>query len=217
MLYYVYSEIIGVEDMSNTATELATTYTYEELAHALYLKGFLEGFQKVTDKTKWREPVMADKLGHVAHTKISAGAGSAEYGSDAFDPKTGNYAEYKSSAINDNDETTVRKLLNMPGKGGRKNQAYKIGGIYNGAYKDSAIEAYSKIDHYFGVFFQEKCVMIARIKTSEVIRQLTENNANRGEGKTTNLNAVAVSFDDTDNYEIVYDNREQLREAFFGN
>lgn len=190
-------------------------FSYEELANAMYLKGNIDGFQKVTDKTKWREPVMAEKLGHIAHTKISAGAGSDEYGSDARDPKTGRFAEYKSSAINDTDETTVRKILGLPGKKGRTVKSYEIMGIYNGAYKDSAIDAYSKIDHYFGVFFQEMCVMIARVDTPEVIRQLTENNNNRKPGATTNLNTVKVSFDDVDKYEIVYDNREYLKKAFF--
>ena len=51
---------------------LADQLTYEELAAALYVKGEIDGFHKVTDKTKWREPVMAEKLGHKAHTKISA-------------------------------------------------------------------------------------------------------------------------------------------------
>ena len=36
--------------------------TYEELANALYLKGEKDGFSKVTDKTKWREPVILKKL-----------------------------------------------------------------------------------------------------------------------------------------------------------
>ena len=82
---------------------LAETLTYEQLASALYLKGEIDGFEKVTDKTKWREPVMADKLGHKAHTKISAGAGKDEYGSDAIDLNTGRYAEYKSQAVKEYD------------------------------------------------------------------------------------------------------------------
>ena len=77
--------------------------TYEELANALYLKGEKDGYSKVTDKTKWREPVIAEKLGHIAHKKISAGAGTLEYGSDAKDENNGIYAEYKSKSIEDDD------------------------------------------------------------------------------------------------------------------
>jgi len=185
--------------------------SYEELANALYMKGKMDGYSKVTDKTKWREPVMADKLGHIAHTKISAGLNSDEYGSDAYDPTNKIYAEYKTTAISDDDEASIRKILNMPSKSGRTVKAATIGGVYNGAYKDSAIEAYSKIDHYFGIFFEEICVLIAKIPTDEVIRQLTHNNQNRKVGATTNLSTVSVPLSDA---EIVYDNRQYLNKFF---
>lgn len=183
---------------------------YETLAHVLYLKGNADGYQKVTDKTKWREPVMASKLGHKAHKAISAGAGSAEYGSDAYDSVRGEYAEYKTTSINDDDEASVRKILGMPSRSGRIVKEATVGGIYNGAYKDSAIEAYSSIAHYFGVFYQEKCILIARIPTPEVIRQLTNNNNNRKPGKSTNLSSVSVPLSKA---EIVYDNREYLKKV----
>ena len=98
--------------------EVANNFTYEQLASALYRKGELDGFPKVTDKTKWREPVMADKLGHIAHEKISAGAGKDEYGSDAFDPSKEKYAEYKSQAIvekqlNNLFERSIRNIRNL--------------------------------------------------------------------------------------------------------
>ena len=182
--------------------------SYEDLAHALYIKGMKDGYKKVTDKTKWREPVMADKLGHIAHTAISAGAGSDEYGSDAYDAKNKIYAEYKTTSISDGDEATLRKLLNLPSKSGRKVKEFGIGGIYNGAYKQSAIDAYSKIDHYFGVFYQERCVLIAKIPTDIVIEQLTHNNNNRKAGQSTNLSGVGVPLSQA---EIVYDIRSELQ------
>ena len=60
-------------------------YTTEEIATALYLKMEAESIAKGTDKTKWREVVTAEKLGHRVHPSISAGHGKAGYGSDAFD------------------------------------------------------------------------------------------------------------------------------------
>ena len=185
--------------------------SYEELANALYIKGKEEGYSKVTDKTKWREPVMADKLGHTAHPKISAGAGTNGFGSDAFDPLTNKYAEYKSTAIRDGDETVVRKFLSMPSKKGKILKELTIGGIYNGAYKQSSIDAYANIDHYFGIFFEERCVLIAKIPTEEVIRQLQNQFDNQIEGKTTNLKSVGVPLSQA---EIVYDNRSYLKERF---
>ena len=179
--------------------------SYEELAHALYLKGKEDGFSKVTDKTKWREPVIADKLGHRPHSKISAGANSNEYGSDAFDPNKNIYAEYKSSSIKDDDLTTIRKLLGIRTR--RNLKEYKIGGIYNGAYKQSAIDAYLKVDHYFAIFFEERCILIAKIPTDMVISQFTNNNDTRKPGKSTNLSTVTCPLSKA---EIVFDNRQSL-------
>jgi len=182
-------------------------YTYEQLAHALYLKGESDGYSKVTDKTKWREPVMAEKLGHTAHAKISAGAGSDEYGSDAYDTENEIYAEYKSQAINDDQ---VRNLLGQ--KIGKRTAApLTVSGVYNGAYKNSAIEAYTKVDHYFGVFYKEMCVLIVKPKTVVVISQLVDNNNKRKPGATTNLNTVKVNLADEHLYDLVYDNREAVR------
>jgi len=181
--------------------------SYEDLAHLLYMKGLKDGYQKVTDKTKWREPVMASKLGHIAHSKISAGLTSSEYGSDAFDPNSKTYCEYKTTSIKDGDETTLRKLLGLPSRTGRKVKEFEVGGVYNGAYKDSAIEAYSHIEHYFGVFFQERCLLIAKIPTDRVIDQLARNNANRKPGASTNLSQVSSKLSEA---EVVYDIRDQL-------
>ena len=72
--------------------EITQSFSYEQLANALYLKGEQDGFVKVTDKTKWREPVMADKLGHKAHSKISAGAGIGTSGTSiGFSVTENNY------------------------------------------------------------------------------------------------------------------------------
>ncbi len=183
-----------------------TEYTYEELAAALYKKGINDGYSKVTDKTKWREPVMADKLGHVAHKKISAGAGKDEYGSDAFDPTSGKYAEYKSNAI---DDKKLRNLL-QTSNGKRRYVPLKVSGVYNGAYKESALVAYEDVDHYFGVFYQEECVLVVKPNTTNVMRQLRENNAKRKPGQTTNLNTVVVDLGDVSSYEVSY-----KKESFF--
>ena len=47
--------------------KLIDQLTIQQLAHALYLKGEKEGYDKVTDKTKWRELVIAENLGHTVH------------------------------------------------------------------------------------------------------------------------------------------------------
>lgn len=187
--------------------ELSHEYTYEELAAALYIKGEREGFHKITDKTKWREPVMADKLDHVAHPKISAGADSKEYGSDAWDESTSKYAEYKSKAIEDKQLNNLFQRVRNH-KSGKRYASLKVEGVYNGAYKQSAIDAYSTVDHYFGVFYNEVCLMIIRPNTEEVIRQLTENNAKRKPGQTTNLNTVKIDLADKTLYNVAYVNEE---------
>jgi hypothetical protein len=190
-----------------TSQYLAANYTYEELAAALYAKGVCDGYPKVTDKTKWREPVMAERLGHVAHAKISAGQNSDEYGSDAYDAVNNVFAEYKSNAI---DDSKLRNLLGYTYGKGRKYAPLKVTGVYNGAYKDSALEAYANIDHYFGVFYQEECVLIIKPHRAEVMRQLTYNNSKRKPGATTNLNNVEINLGDTSIYEVAY-----RKESFF--
>ena len=175
--------------------------TYEELAHALYLKGEMDGYPKVTDKTKWREPVMAERLGHKAHSKISAGAGTLQYGSDALDLATGRYAEYKSQALN---EKSMRNLNKVAKTKNTFFAALTVTGVYNGAYKQSALDAYAEVDHYFGIFFQEQLQLVIKVNTDEVINQLTTNNAKRKPGASTNLNAVHINLDDTHLYKEVY-------------
>ena len=191
--------------------ELSEKYTYEELASALYRKGNREGYSKVTDKTKWREPVMAGKLGHKAHKKISAGKNSKKYGSDALDEASGAYAEYKTKALNDED---LDRLFQRPKKNGNKRTTtMKVSGIYNGAYKEGAIKSYSKIDHYFGLFYEEKCVMIIKPTVGEVIKQLKSGLLEQqAKGGTTNLNTVSVDLGHKDIYSIAYKDEEFFKQ-----
>lgn len=189
---------------------LLESYTYEQLAHALYLKGERDGYQKVTDKTKWREPVMAEKLGHTAHTKISAGKNSEKYGSDAYDSSNDVYAEYKTKALKESD---LRNLFQVSRPRGGTYAPLTVDGVYNGAYKAEAIEAYSEIDHYFGVFYKEQCVLIIRPNTEEVISQLTKNHNARKPGQTTNLNTVKIRLSDKSLYTVAYRNDSFFTQA----
>lgn len=195
----------------NTITQLADTLSYEELAAALYHKGLSEGFGNVTAANKWREPVMADKLDHVAHKNLSGGAGSAEYGSDAWDETNGIYAEYKTQSINEKEVRNLLELVEFTKHGKMKKFApLTCVGVYNGAYKEGAIEKYSKIDHYFGVFHKEKCVLIIKPKTEEVIRQLKENLKNKGDKTYSTLSQVFIRLSDEHLYDVYYDKREEL-------
>ena len=191
-----------MNETENYIMSLAKTLTFEQIASALYLKGEQEGYEKITDKTKWREPVMADKLGHKAHTKISAGAGKDEYGSDAIDLNSGSYAEFKSQTLKENELRNLYKVAK--GNKGKTFSALTVTGDNNGAYKQTALDAYANVDHYFGVFHKEQCLLIIKVNTEEVMRQLTTNNENRKDGATTNLNSVRINLDDTHLYEEVY-------------
>ena len=180
-------------------------FTYEEIANMLYLKGEKDGYSKITDKSKWHEPVMAEKLGHTAHKKISAGAGSLEYGSDAKDVSNEIYAEYKAKCAVDKDLGQLLGKVKYK-KTGERYVPFTVPGIYNGAYKDDAIEKYSKIDHYFGVFYKELCILIIKVNTDYVIETLRNGMLKMTEGKTKNLNTVEVNLGDTHLYEVAYKN-----------
>ena len=180
-------------------------FTYEEIANMLYLKGEKDGYSKITDKSKWHEPVMAEKLGHTAHKKISAGAGSLEYGSDAKDVSNEIYAEYKAKCAVDKDLGQLLGKVKYK-KTGERYVPFTVPGIYNGAYKDDAIEKYSKIDHYFGVFYKELWVLIIKVDTDYVIETLRNGMLKMTEGKTKNLNTVEVNLGDTHLYEVAYKN-----------
>jgi len=190
-----------------------TQFTYEQLAHALYAKGKADGFHKVTDKTKWRELVMAEKLGHKALPKISSGKNTEGYGSDAVDQQTGAKAEYKSKAIEDRE---LRNLLQRSrGNRGKTYAALTVGGVYNGAYNHEAVDVYEKIDHYFGVFYEELCVLIIQPRTEEVIGQLRrelDRRAALSKQGSTNLNTVSINLTDTHLYSVVYKNQQWFDE-----
>lgn len=180
-------------------------YSIEDLAHALYIKMENLGYEKGTDKTKWREQVVADLLNHKAHEKISAGKNSEKYGSDAYDSKNDKYSEYKSTALNDK---KIKNLLQeSKNNKGAKYSPLTIKGVYNSAYTDEAIEKFVNIDHYFSVFYKEKCILIIKVKTEEVIRQLKRGHEKMlKKGGTTNCNAVQINLSDTHLYEVMYKN-----------
>jgi hypothetical protein len=193
----------------NTIDELAEQYSFEELAAALYRKGKRAGYHKVTDKTKWREPVMAEKLGHRAFEKISAGKDSDKYGADAINESTGVMSEYKTKAIEDSE---LRNLLQLPKNSkGARFAPLTVSGVYNGAYSHDIIDTYADKDHCFGIFYEEQCVMIIRPQTEEVLRQLHEEIDRRERTKktgSTNLNTVSIRLDQTDLYDVVYKKQE---------
>jgi|TARA_B100000700_G_scaffold299422_1_gene366472 hypothetical protein len=202
--------VMKEENNMKTIDTLIENYSYEDLAHAMYLMGERDGAQKITDKTQWREFVIAEKLGHKAFDKISAGKGSDKYGADAYEAD-GQTAEYKSKAINDKEVRNLTRQIRNHNTGLRFS-ALKVPGVYNGAYTQDAIDAYSNHNHYFGVFWKEKCVLIIKPHTDYVIDTLTENNNNRKEGATTNLNSVVVDLEDASTYEIVFKDENWFEE-----
>ena len=209
-VYYTMNNKGKTNKIKTTTNNLINNFSYEDLAHALYLKGERDGVHKITDKTQWREFVIADKLGHKAFDKISAGKGSDKYGADAYEAN-GQTAGYKSKSINDKEVRNLTRQVRNHNTGLRFS-ALKVPGVYNGAYTQDAIDAYSKHNHYFGVFWKERCVLIIKPTTDYVISTLTENNNNRKDGATTNLNSVVVNLDDVSNYEIAYKDNDWFEE-----
>ena len=205
-VYYTMNNKGKTNKMKTTTNNLINNFSYEDLAHALYLKGERDGVHKITDKTQWREFVIADKLGHKAFDKISAGKGSDKYGADAYEAD-GQTAEYKSKAINDKEVRNLTEKIKYK-KSGARFAPLNVPGVYNGAYSPEAIEAYSHHNHYFGVFWKERCVLIIKPNTEFVIDTLTENNNNRKDGATTNLNSVVVNLGDTSKYEVAFKDEE---------
>jgi hypothetical protein len=187
-------------------------YTTEEIATALYLKMEAESIAKGTDKTKWREVVTAEKLGHRVHPSISAGHGKAGYGSDAFDPVNEVYAEYKSKAIVDGEIRNLLEKIRFP-KSGKRFAPLSVSGVYNGFnsnYETASVE-YAKNDHYFTVFHKELCVLIIKVDTDYVMNTLETNYRKyvaNGKKGTSNLNTVTVNLGDTEIYTVAYKNEE---------
>ena len=191
--------------MKSDHERLAEQYSFEDLASAMYIKGVWCGREKITDKSGWRELVVAEKLNHVAHSTISCGKYSEKFGSDAFDPESQKYSEYKTQSITDKD---LRNLFRLPKKNGESYVSLRVKGVYNGAYSSESIDRYAEVDHYFAVFYQEKCLLIIKVDTDHVIKTLRGNNDKRKPGQTTNCNSVVVSLDDTSLYTVSYKNQE---------
>ena len=184
-------------------------FTIEELAAALYLKCEERGIYNGTDKTKWREAVVADKLGFVTHAKISAGKGSDAYGSDAFAPD-GTAAEFKSKALDDDD---LKNLFQSPYGKNKTYAPLKVSGVYNGynSNYETASVAYAEINHYFSLFYKEECVLIIKVNTDYVMKSLNDNYDKfvaKGKKGSTNLNSVIVSLGNTEVYTVAYKNED---------
>ena len=185
----------------------------EFFAHSLAVLGKKMGYNKITDKSKWREPIVAGKLGHVAFEKISAGKNSDKYGADAIDEKTGKMAEYKSMAIEDKQLNNL--LQRVKNKKGGRFAPLTVVGVYNGAYTHEAIDAYEKHDHYFSVFYDEKCLLIIKPKHDILIGQLREEVDRRiaaNKGGTTNLNTVRINLGDVNKYDITWRDEEWFKQ-----
>jgi hypothetical protein len=191
--------------------EMAKNYTYEQLASALYAKGLSDGYGNVTTHSKWRELIMAEILGHKSHDNlIDPNAPS----SDAYDEVNDTNAEYKSQTIKDDAlRNLLREEVHYKNGNTKVFASLKAVGIYNGAYKQENIDKCKVVDHYFGVFHNEECLLVIKPNRDEVIRQLEENLAARkkkGSKGPTTLSQVFIDLDDTHLYEIFHDRREDL-------
>ena len=128
----------------------ASDFTLSQLSLLLFEKGLLLGFDNVFDKTKIREIMVAEKLGHKVHSTVIAGKGTINYGSDATDPVTGKKAEYKSQTLRSKDLRNLFQEIRYP-KSGKKFAPLMLKGVYNGFNSnfESASVEYGKVNHYF--------------------------------------------------------------------
>ena len=140
---------------------------FSDLMKSVILIGRILGFPNILDKYKWREVIMAENLNHVAHDKGSAGANTDNYASDATAPN-GEKVEYKTKNLQDEN---IRKIID----GVLGINDFTVSGVYNGAYKEGAIEKYWEISHEFGVFNQEELIFSVKPNIETVTGQLTEN------------------------------------------
>ena len=191
--------------------EMSQKYTYEQLASALYAKGLGDGYGNVTTHSKWRELIMAEILGHKSHDNlIDPNAPS----SDAYDAENDTNAEYKSQTIKDDAlRNLLREEVHFKNGNTKVFASLKVVGIYNGAYKQENIDKCKVVDHYFGVFHNEECLLIIKPNRDEVIRQLEVNleaRKKKGSKGPTTLSQVFIDLDDTHLYEVYHDRREEL-------
>tara|TARA_Y100000310_G_scaffold29267_1_gene27741 strand:+ start:705 stop:1250 length:546 start_codon:yes stop_codon:yes gene_type:complete len=151
------------------------------------------GVSDPLDKSKYREVITAEKLGHDLFFGASGGKHNDEtYGADATDSE-GTKVEYKSCKVT---KTHYEKFLK-----GELNKKYSM--VYNGAYSRENIDRYSNIRHILSLFYNEKLLMSIEVPTDHVLESLHEvldaKNARRekGENVTTNCNSVTVTIRDS--------------------
>lgn len=187
----------------------ASDFTLSQLSLLLFEKGLLLGFDNVFDKTKIREIMVAEKLGHKVHSTVIAGKGTINYGSDATDPVTGKKAEYKSQTLKSKNLRNLFQKIRNP-KSGIRFQPLTLIGMYNGFNSnfESASVEYEKVDHYFSLFWRENPVAIYHIDTDYVMNSLIDNYNhwnNNGRQGTSNCNSVKIKLEyQSDYYEVKY-------------
>ena len=173
-----------IDETNETFDEVEKHRLFTMLISKCAKMGVEFGFDNVFDKYKWREVAMGSILGHTVFAGASGGRHIETYGADALEAD-GAKAEYKTCTESDN---WVEKI--------KKRRHYRVTMVYNGAYKDEAIDAYADVKHYVGVFTNTgRCVAIALVDTDYVVKTLRHNHVNRKPGTTTNCNGVAVDFD----------------------
>ena len=193
----------------------ASDFTLSQLSLLLFEKGLLLGFDNVFDKTKIREIMVAEKLGHNVHSTVIAGKGTINYGSDATDPVTGKKAEYKSQTLRSKDLRNLFQEIRYP-KSGKKFAPLTLIGMYNGFNSnfESASVEYEKVDHYFSLFWRENPVAIYQIDTDYVMNALIDNynhwDSNGRQG-TSNCNSVKIQLE----YQSDYYTTKYIDERFF--
>ena len=187
----------------------ASDFTLSQLSLLLFEKGLLLGFDNVFDKTKIREIMVAEKLGHKVHSTVIAGKGTINYGSDATDPVTGKKAEYKSQTLKSKNLRNLFQEIRDP-KSGKRFVPLTLIGVYNGFnsnYESASVE-YEKVDHYFSLFWRENPVAIYHIDTDYVMNSLIDNYNhwnNNGRQGTSNCNSVDLQLEtDIDYYTVAY-------------
>ena len=192
----------------------ASDFTLSQLSLLLFEKGLLLGFDNVFDKTKIREIMVAEKLGHTVHSTVIAGKGTINYGSDATDVD-GTKAEYKSQTLRTKDLKNLFQEIRSKKKGTRY-APLKIRGVYNGFNSnfESASVEYGKVNHYFSLFWRENPVAIYQIDTDFVMTTLIDNYNhwhNNGRKGTSNCNSVELQLETNKNHYTV----SYLDEKFF--
>ena len=157
--------------------------------HEIAYKEF--GVSNPLDKSKWREMIVAEELGHKLFLNASGGKSNDEtYGADARNVESGKKSEYKTA--------TMTKAHYEKFKKGTLKKQYSL--VYNGAYDHEIIDRYEEIDHYLILFYGGENVCTVKVPVEYVIETLRRNldakDARRagGETVTTNCNSVTVPF-----------------------